>query len=115
LGDNKVKLTGAKLGFSFKHLYEENHDLADYKWYEYWQVLVDLNLEVKPSKSEKFRIEILSKSFENSTEPVNIAWKDSGWNLGSIAFGGVQLPEGTQVVILNFIKRPLHELIAQNG
>jgi hypothetical protein len=110
LGDNKVKLMGARLGFSFKHLYEENHDLADYKWYEYWQLLLDLNLEVKPSKSEKFRIEFLSKSFEASTEPVNIAMKDIGWNLGSIAFGGVQLPEGTQIVILNFVKVIIQEI-----
>lgn len=110
LGDNKVKLMGAKLGFSFKHLYEENHGLADFKWYEYWQLLVDLNLEVKPSKSEKFRIEILSNSFKASTEPVNIAFKDIGWNLGSIAFSGVKLPEGTQVVILNFIKVIIQEI-----
>ncbi|MCI0618597.1 hypothetical protein L0244_36935, partial [bacterium] len=110
LGDNKVKLMGAKLGFSFKHLYEENHDLADYKWYEYWQLLVDLNLEVKPSQSEILRIEILSKSFEAGTEPVNIAWKDIGWNLGSLAFGGVQLPEGAQVVIVNFIKVIIQEI-----
>lgn len=110
LGDNKVKLMAAKLGFSFKHLYEESHDLAEYKWYEYWQLLVDLNIEVKPSKSEKFRIEILSKSFETSTEPVNIAMKDIGWNLGSIAFGGVQLPEGTQIVILNFLKIIIQEI-----
>jgi hypothetical protein len=112
LGDNKVKLMGAKLGFSFKRLYDNKKPpgLVEYKWYEYWQLLVDLNLEVKPSKSEKFRIEILSKSFEASTEPVNIALKDIGWNLGSIAFGGVQLPEGTQVVILNFIKVIIQEI-----
>ncbi len=110
LGDNKVKLMGAKLGFSFKHLYEENHGLADYKWYEYWQLLVDLNLEVKPSQNKIFRIEILSNSFKVSTEPVNIAWKDIGWNLGSIAFGGVQLPEGTQIVIVNFIKIIIQEI-----
>jgi hypothetical protein len=110
LSDHKVKLMGAKLGFSFKHLYEENHDLADYKWYEYWQLLVDLNLEVKPSQNKILRIEILSKSFQTGTEPVNIAWKDIGWNLGSLAFGGVQLPEGTQVVILNFIKVVIQEI-----
>ncbi|OOP57616.1 MAG: hypothetical protein AYP45_02420 [Candidatus Brocadia carolinensis] len=110
LGDNKVKLMGAKLGFSFKRLYEQNHDLVDYKWYEYWQLLVDLNLEAKPSKSKIFRIEILSKSFESSAKPVNIVWKDIGWNLGSIAFGGVQLPEGTQIVILNFIKVIIQEI-----
>jgi hypothetical protein len=110
LGDNKVKLMGARIGFSFKRWYEQNHNLADYHWYEYWQLLTDLNLEVRPSKSEKFRIEILSNSFESSTEPVNIIWKDVGWNLGSLAFGGVQLPEGTQLVILNFIKVVIQEI-----
>lgn len=110
LGDNKVKLMGAKIGFSFKRWYEQNHGLAEYKWYEFWQLLADLNLEVKPSKSEKFRIEILSKAFESSTEPINIIWKDIGVNLGSLAFGGVQLPEGTQIVILNFIKVIIQEI-----
>lgn len=113
LGDNRVKLMGAKVGFSFRRLYEHNHGTASYSTKEFFQVLVDLNLEVKPSDSKKFRIEILSASFQASAEPVNIIWKDIGYNLGSPALGGVQLPEGTQIVLLDFLKIILQSIAVQ--
>lgn len=198
LGDNTVKLMGAKTGFSFKRLYEQQHGLADYKWYEFLQLLVDLNLEIKPSTSSTFRIEVLSNTFnssgkssalttaigpadttitvtdgsvfEGATLPatlilersnaskreavtlttrsgnqlqvvrgqfgtiavghersaavetdqdaanqgtVNIIWKDIGFSLGSAALGGVQLPEGTQVVLFNFLKIIIQDISVQ--
>lgn len=110
LGDNKVTFLAMKVGFSFRRWYEENRGLADYNWKAFWQLLLDLNLEVKPSKSNVFRIEFLSKSFEKSTEPVNIAWKDVGWNLDGPALSSITLPEGVQVVLFNFIKLIVQEI-----
>jgi hypothetical protein len=195
IGDNTVKLMGAKAGFSFKHLYEQTHGIEDYSWYEFFQILVDLNLELKPSTNKVFRIEALTNALNSAAQnttltadidaitasihvlhpevldgvnfpklfvindadvagreiitvvakngdtldvvrgelgttakshtagstfslekspdnlaSINVAWKDVGWNLDSPSFGAVKLPEGTQIVILNFLKIIIQEV-----
>ena len=110
IGDNQIKLMGAKAGFSFKRLYQHTHGTHEFEWYEFWQLLADLNFEVKPSTNKTFRIEFLSQSFQANPEPVNVSWPDVGYKFGSLALGGIQLPEGTQIVIANFLKVILQEI-----
>lgn len=110
IGDNRIKLMGVKAGFSFKRLHQHTHGTHEYEWYDFWQLLLDLNFEVKPSTNKVFRIEFLSQSFQANPQPVNVSWPDIGWNLGSVALGGVQLPEGTQIVIANFLKVIVQEI-----
>ncbi len=113
LGGNQVKFTGGKIGLSFKRIYESVKGLKEFKWYNYFQLLFDLSIEVKPSDSTVFRIEKLNGKSEPEKEILEIPLRNVGWNLDGISLDGFSLPEGVQIIFGKYFKLIVHEVAIQ--